>query len=172
MKKITALLLCLFIIVLSVLPCGAAMITPSEKEYFPDGSYITVTMDDEIREENEMSFFTRLMEFFRKLIEFFKGSRTVSKTKYINYYSSQGDLLWSARLKADFVCTKNSAVCSDARFGIDIFDSDWELISSECTKENNLASADFTVRQYKLLVPLKTIERKITMTCDTNGNIV
>ncbi len=171
MKKITALLLCILIMALSVISCFASAEPMAEKEYLPDGSYITVTTEDGIKEEAEQTFFARLMEFFRKLIEFFRGSRTVSKTKYVNYYSSRDELLWTAKLKAEFVCTKNSAVCSDAQFTMDIYDSDWELISSECTKENNTASADFQVKQYKLFVPLKTIERKITMTCDTKGNI-
>ncbi|MBE6716929.1 MAG: hypothetical protein E7573_08415 [Ruminococcaceae bacterium] len=170
MKKILSLMLCFFLTGLMCIPAFALPVNDT-REYFEDGSYITVSIENPPENENSMTFFVRLMEFFRKLVEFFTGRNSVSKVKYINYYSSDGRHLWSAYLKADFTYTKKEAICTDARFRMEIYDNDWSLSDSECTKNQNIAEAVFTVQQYKLLVPLKTITKNMTLTCDASGNV-
>lgn len=171
MKKVIAVFLCPVFIILSVFPVFAAGMQKEEREYLEDGSYFVEVVSDSIKNEKEQGIFAKLFEFLRKLIEFFKGHKTVTKTKYLNYYSSDNELLWTAKLEGEFVYSKTSAVCSFSEFSIDIFDSDWKLISSECDKNENTAKAEFSVKQYKLLVPLKTIEKTMTLTCDTKGNV-
>ncbi len=171
MRKITALLLCPVIVLLSVFPVFAGNSLEEEREYLEDGSYFVEVINDGISNEKEEGIFMKLFSFLKKLIDFFRGRKSVSKTKYLNYYSSDNELLWTARLEGDFVYTKNSAECISSRFGMEIADSDWKLISSECDKNENTAEASFSVRQYKLSVPLKTIEKTLTLTCDTKGNV-
>lgn len=171
MKKIISVLMCTVFILLSALPVFGAENIREETEYFDDGSYITVNVSENTENESSGSIFARLLDFLRRLIDFFKGQKTVSKTKYLNYYSSDDELLWTARLKGEFVYTKNSAVCTLAEFSADIYDSDWQLVSSSCSESGNTAVADFTVRQYKLLVPLKTVEKTMKLVCDTSGNV-
>lgn len=168
MKKIVSLILC-FSLLLPTVAVFAQEFPQTEKEYFDDGSYITVFISDE---ENEAAdFFMKIMEFFRKLIEFFTGRKTVSGTKYVDYYSSENELLWSVKLKADFIYSKKETLCTDSVLTVEIYDNDWQLIYSSNSEILNSAEADFMIRQYKLGVPLKTIERKLTITCDTDGII-
>lgn len=168
MKKILSVILC-FILLMPTVSVFAQELPQNETEYFDDGSYITVFTSDE---ENEAAgFFMRIMEFFRKLIELFTGRKTVSGTKYVNYYSSEDELLWSVKLKADFIYSKKEALCSDSVLTADIYDNDWQLLSSSNSEILNRAEADFKIRQYKLGVPLKTIERKLIITCDTDGKL-
>ena len=170
MKKILAVLLCPLLLFSGVVP-AAAVSVPEEREYLDDGSYFVETLFDSVKEEKEETFFSRLFAFFRKLMDFFRGQKTVSKTGYLNYYSSAGELLWTAKLKGNFICSKNSVKCVSADFSVDIYDTDWSLLSSDARAEGDTASADFSIRQQKLLIPLKTIEKSITLTCDKNGNV-
>lgn len=171
MKRIISVFLSIILLLFSVLPAFGAEKPAEEREYFEDGSYITVSVDERPENESTGGIFAKLLDFLRRLIDFFKGQKTVSKTKKLNYYSADDELLWTARLKGEFVYTKNSAVCTLAEFSTEIYDSDWQLVSSSCRETENLAVADFTIRQYKLLVPLKTVERTMKLECDTQGNV-
>ncbi|MBE6791323.1 MAG: hypothetical protein E7535_09080 [Ruminococcaceae bacterium] len=170
MKKTISIFLSALTVLFTALPVSALSV-PEEREYCEDGSYFVTTVSDNLKNEAELGIFNRILEFFRKIIEFFTGQKSISKTKYLNYYSSDGDLLWTARLKADFTYTKTSSVCTDSEFGIEIFDKDWTLLSAENSEKDNRAEALFSVKQRKLLVPLLTVSKKITLTCDNGGKV-
>lgn len=191
MKKITAVLLCVFVIAFSAAPSFSAY--QSEREYFEDGSYIIVSdefisgtlpdgdgdWDDMIGDEKEQEstesnigrFLKTVIEFFRKIIALLKNQKTVTETKYISYFGSDGKRLWTATVTAEFTYNGKSSVCDSVKTGYMVFDSDWKFVSRECSKSGNTAVAHFTFKQYKLAVPLKTIEKTITLTCDKDGNI-
>ncbi len=170
MKKVISVFLSL--VMIFVFPCfvSADENAGTETEVFEDGSFLEIVTETE-NESELIGFFSRLINFLKRLVEFFTGQKTVTKTKYMNYYASDGVLLWSAKLKADFMYSKKEAVCTDSSFSMDIYDSDWVLISSDCRNAGDTAEAEFSVRQYKLAVPLKTVEKTITLTCDTQGNV-
>ena len=171
MKKLISVFMSILIMCLSLLPAKVSASEDALKEYADDGSYFTVSIGESSENEKVMGFFERLISFFMKLIDFFRGQRTVTKSKYLNYYASDGELLWTAELKAEFVYSERSAVCASAVFSMELYDTDWSLLSHECSKEGNTATASFSVRQTKLLVPLKTIEKTMTLSCDTRGNV-
>lgn len=170
MKKLISVILC-FIMLFPL--CSFCFSTASEikTEYLEDGSYFESGFGEINEEAEPLGIFAKLMEFFRKLVEFFTGKKTVSRTKYLNYYSSDGRLLWSAYLEAEFSYTKNKAECTEADFRCEIYDSDWKLNSQEMSRMGNKATAVFSVKQYKLAVPLTTIEKELTLVCDTKGNV-
>lgn len=171
MKRFIAALMSFLLSVFPLLSFAAAASITEEREYLDDGTYFVITVSDSVKNESDFGIFAKLLAFFRKLVEFFKGQKTVLKTKYLNYYSSSGELLWTAKLEGKFVCTKRAVFCSSSDFSIDIFDSDWSLVSSFCCGQGNSAFAEFSVEQTKLLVPLKTITKEMTLTCDINGNV-
>lgn len=193
MKKIIAVLLSVLIFAFSLVPCVGAY--QSEREYFEDGSYIIVSdeflgndfaddnhgSDDSVGDDGEAEpesgessvsrFLKTIIELFRKIIAFLKTQKTVTETKYVSYYSSDGELLWIASLTAEFTYNGKSSLCESVKTGCNIYDSDWTLVSKECSKDGNTATAHFKVRQHKLGVPLKVIEKTVTVTCDKDGNI-
>lgn len=171
MKKLLCLLLCSVMIFMTVIPAFSAQSQSECREYFEDGSYIVTVTTNSLKNEFELGIFSRILEFFRKIVEFFKSQKSISRTKYLNYYSSDDVLLWTAMLEADFIYSKTSASCTSSEFSIDIYDADWELLSFSCDKKENTATAQFFVKQTKLLVPLKTIEKTMTLSCDTKGNV-
>lgn len=190
MKKIIAVLLCTLIFIFSAAPCIGAY--TGEREYFDDGSYIIVSDEiigndyengesgsegggDEAFPEGSTSqgrdFLTVLKELIRRIIALFKRNKTVRETKYVSYYSSDGDLLWMGTLTAEFTYNGKGSVCESAESRCQTYDSDWRLLSKDCTADGSNASACFRLRQYKLGVPLKTVEKTVSLSCDKDGNV-
>ena len=177
MKKILCILLCGALLFAAVLPALANDV-PEQRETLADGSYfVTVVSDNsphygEIAAETGLTaLINRLIRLLRQLIELLSGIKTVSKTKYVNYYDSNGTLLWTVSLTADFTYNKQQATCTSVSRHSEVYDRDWSIVSSRTEKSGNTATGRFTVQQTKLGVPLKTIERTLTLTCDPNGNV-
>ncbi len=188
MKRVISTLLCVLIVAISLVPCVGAY--RSEREYFEDGSYIivsdefisddfpgddSVSDDGEERPEDEESsvtgFLKTIIEFLKKIIALLKNQKTVTETKYVSYFSSDGKLLWTALLTAEFTYNGKSSQCESVKTGCLIYDTDWSVLSKEGSKSGNTATAYFKIRQNKLGVPLKVIEKTVTLTCDKDGNI-
>ena len=195
MKKIIALALSVALAVFFLAPAVSGLSAAEDsKEYFDDGSYVVTGFNDDVsvdsdldaEESTEMSFIQKLIDLLKRILRFFFGEkveskdenesstvkfRTISKTKYAKYYDSQNKLLWSVYLTGYFRYDGENAECTDVSVSYEIKDSDWNLISAEGSKQENTATGRFIIRQYKLGVPLKVIEKELTLTCDHNGNV-
>ena len=154
---------------------------PEQRETLADGSYIVTVLSDapppfgdglmSAESAGIFDVITRMLQFLRQLIWLLSGTRTVSKTKYVNYYDSNGTLLWTVALQADFTWNREQATCVSASARHSVFDEDWGIVRAQAEKAGNTAAGYFAVRQVKLGVPLKTIERTLTLTCDADGNV-
>ena len=190
MKKLIAMLLCCLFITFSVYPAVGAQSVVVGKEYFEDGSYIKVTYvkpTDEIKPpaddsdgywenvdhtEEAVSTMTKIIRWFKNFLErLFAKQETVTKTKYCNYFDSNGKLLWSVRLQATFTYNHRKAVCVSSEITYEIRDADWKMLSYTSSENTNTATGEFSIRQYKLGVPLKLIEKTLTLICDKEGNV-
>ena len=177
MKKILCILLCGALLCAAVLPVFANSV-PEQRETLEDGSYFVTVVNDDSPHYGEIAADTgltavinRLIRFLRQMIQLLGGIKTVSKTKYVNYYDSNGTLLWTVSLTAEFTYNKQQATCTSVSRHYVVYDRDWSVVSARTEKEGNTATGWFTVRQTKLGVPLKTIERTLILTCDANGNV-
>ena len=187
MKKVISFILT---VLLAFPMCSFSFASATQKEVFDDGSYITVgfgydedgdgvTDEEDASPESESnnglySFVKKILDLFRKIINFISGKKDVSrisKTKYVRYHDSAGNVLWTVYLTAAFSYDGEMSECTGVTYSYDIKDSDWSLLSAGCDKSSNTAKGTFKVRQYKLGVPLKQIEKTITIKCDKNGNI-
>lgn len=195
MKKTVSLLLCIMLTLFSLVPAVRGISSAEDsKEYFDDGSYVvtgfnddeTVDSDLDAEESTESSFIQKLIDLLKRILRFFFGEkveskdenknntvkvRTVSKTKYAKYYDSHDKLLWSVYLTGYFRYDGENAECTDVSVSYEIKDPDWNLISAEGSKQENTATGRFIIRQYKLGVPLKLIEKELTLICDRNGYV-
>lgn len=192
MKKLIAFLICCLFVVTAVYPAVSVKSANMGKEYLEDGSYITVTYirpSDETRPpisddtegdwentdaaESDVLPVTKIIRWFKNFIErLFAKQKTVTKTKYCNYFDSNGKLLWSVKLKATFTYNHRKAVCVSSEITYEIRDVDWEMLSYSSKEEGGTAIGEFSIRQYKLGVPLKLMERIVTITCDKEGNVI
>lgn len=185
MKKIIAFLICSLLIFTAVYPVVWARASQNETEYFEDGSYLTVTYirpagDDSEGDwehidaaESVPSPLTRIIRWLKDIISrLFAKQETIVKTKYCNYFDSDGKLIWTVMLKASFIYNHRKAVCVSSEITYEIKDADWKMLSYSSEEEGSTATGDFSIRQYKLGVPLKIIERTLTLTCDKEGNVI
>lgn len=188
MKKIITFLLSALLIFTSLYPGVSATSVESDTERFDDGTYMTVTYykppsetsDDEgVWEDIDAeegasvpSVLAKIISWLREVFQkIFATQSTVTKTKYCNYFDSNGKLLWSVSLKATFTYNHRKAVCVSSEITYEIRDSDWKMLSYTSNEDSNTATGEFSIRQYKLGVPLKLIEKTLTLTCDKNGNV-
>ena len=175
-KRIISMLLCAVLLLVPFTPFVSAEngVKPGAGvEYFEDGSYLVF---DILEEEayTSATFLQKLLNLLKKIFAFLRpepAQQTVSKTKYAEYNDANGKRLWSISLDADFTYNGKTSACTNARVTYKIYDSDWKNISSSCSKSAATATGTFSMRQYKLGVPLKLIEKTLTLTCDANGKV-
>ena len=188
-KKITTILLSTLLIFTALYPAVSVAYAKTDKEYFDDGSYVTITYykppaettdDESVWEDIDSveegastpSALTRLIHWLKDIFEkLFAKQSTVTKTKYCNYFDSDGKLLWSVSLKATFTYNHRKAVCVSSEITYEIRDADWKMLSYISSENGNSATGSFAIRQHKLGVPLKLIEKTLTLICDKEGNV-
>lgn len=177
MKRLLSIILCAVLLAVPLAPFAAAETaaeSETETQYFEDGSYLTVGLCQEPPgEESETTpgFIARLLNLIKKLVALLTGQKSVSRTRYAAYCDAKGTLLWEICLTADFSYNGKSAKCTKANVSCEIFDSDWKLLSSSCSKNGAAAVGDFSLRQYKLGVPLKEIKKTLTLICSADGKV-
>jgi len=175
MKRLLASLLCIVLLMAPLLPAAQGAVASfdlTETETFEDGSkLVTSVRIEESLESDSYSLLALLRAFLQRLLRFFGKSDTVSQTKYLRYYDSKGVLLWTAYLNASFTYNGKKATCTKAAVTCDISDSDWSLTEGYAEKSGNTAAGTVTFRQHKLGIPLKTITRTLTLTCDKDGRV-
>ncbi|MDE5963782.1 MAG: hypothetical protein K2G65_00065 [Eubacterium sp.] len=152
MKKIISLLS--VILMIAVLCPNTALandeiVTDSYIEYFDDGSYIV----------------TRITE---STITTF-AAKTVSKSKSADYYESDNTKAWTVTLNATFSYTGSSATCTSAKTSYTIYNDKWKVTSAAPSKSGNKATGAFTVKKYTLGLPIKTVNKTLTIPCSNTG---
>lgn len=185
MKRIVSIILCIVMLFLSAFP-AYAVTADMQTEQNEDGSYFVITNEPLSStlplpgtpgetEKHEMNvilaLFKNLITKLMRLIYRMSGQKDVTKTKYVYYYSSDKTLLWSATVTGEFVYSASSAKCIRADYGFETYDSNWKLNDCICAEQANTATATFYVEHHSLGVKLQTIEKTVTLTCDTNGNV-
>lgn len=176
MKRLAALLLSAVLVAVPFIPFALAEGSHTvTTEYFEDGEYMVIGSSEDTEHEEtatEQSFIGRLIQAIKRLINMLLGKsdyKTAECTRYVYYYDRNGNMLWSVYLDAAFSYDGKASSCTDAGVRYYIYDSDWTMLSAQADKSGATATAFFRVRQYKLGVVLKTVEKSISVTCDKNG---
>lgn len=117
-------------------------------EYYDDGSYGVISIQKDHAKSN-----------------------TVTETKTYKYYDSSNNLNWKASITASFTYNGVTASCTSVSKSHTIYDNSWKCTASNCSKSGATATGNFTFKHYVLLIPNKTINKTLTLTCDKNGNI-
>ena len=96
---------------------------------------------------------------------------TTTKTKSYQHYNSDNTLAWKASITATFSYNGTTASCTSVSKSTSVYDSAWKCTSSSCSKSGATATGNFTFKRYVLLVPVQTVNKTLTLTCDKNGNV-
>lgn len=117
-------------------------------EYFEDGSYDIV----EIITDNQ------------------KTSRAVvgPKSKSISHYESN-ELVCTLTITGTFNYDGSSATCTNASVSYRIYNDNWKVTEAKASRSGATAKGEFTVKKYFLGVPIKTLNKTVTLTCSKNG---
>ncbi|MBR6313329.1 MAG: hypothetical protein IKR49_01660 [Clostridia bacterium] len=121
---------------------------------YEDGSYDVITTT---------SHFT--------ITKFLNAKGTKSETKTNEHHNADGSLAWKASITASFTYNGTTASCTSVSKSTTIYNSAWKCTASSCSKSGATATGSFTFKYYLLGVPVKTINKTLTLTCDPNGNI-
>lgn len=125
------------------------MVTDSYVEYFDDGSYMVTELS-----ENTITTF---------------AAQTASSYKVSHFYNSNNVKEWTVRLDATFSYTGSSATCTSAKTSYTIYNDAWKVTSAVPSKSGNKATGTFTVKKYVLGIPVKTVNKTLTITCSNTG---
>lgn len=152
MRKLISLLS--VILMIAVLCPNTALandkiVTDSYVEYFDDGSYIVTELS-----ENTITTF---------------AAQTTSSYKVSHFYNSNNVKEWTVRLDATFSYTGSSATCTSAKTSNTIYNDAWKVTSAVPSKSGNKATGTFTVKKYALGIPIKTVNKTLTITCSNTG---
>ncbi|MBQ7117569.1 MAG: hypothetical protein IJN88_05100 [Clostridia bacterium] len=98
-----------------------------------------------------------------------RATNTKTGQKKFEFYNSNDEILWSATLRGTFTYTGSRATCTASSITYEIFDDSWKITSATASKSGNTATGDVTAKRYALGIPVKTIERTITLTCSSSG---
>ncbi|MCH5191557.1 MAG: hypothetical protein J1F23_05265 [Oscillospiraceae bacterium] len=157
MKRFLSFLFSALILV-SVLACPAyaaqneapEVSTETFTEYFDDGSYLVTTVSSS--EITTMSVAIK------------------SGSKSSHYYSSKNEELWVVTVHGTFSYNGASATCTESSVSYKVYDDfDWKVTSAIASKSGANAIGNFTVKHYFTFVPVKTIERTVTLNCSKSG---
>lgn len=156
MKKFLTLLLSLsFIFSFSNL-CFSETVSDVERQvsytYFEDGSYFVSVISDENNSQQTRS------------------STTVTKSKTSTYYSSNDTALWYVKVTGEFTYGNGTAICNSTNVSAGSYVSVWTVSNKSASKTGSSATAKATGKLYQSGMLVTTINKTVTLTCDSKGN--
>lgn len=117
-------------------------------EYFDDGSYIvTEIISNEIQSR----------------------ATGVAKTKSEHYYNSNNEKEWTITVTGTFNYDGQTSACTKAVTSYTIYNDNWKVTEAKASRNGATAKGEFTVKKYFLGVPIKTVNKTVTLTCSKNG---
>ncbi|MCM1115127.1 MAG: hypothetical protein NC397_06475 [Clostridium sp.] len=152
MKRLFILLLTI-IMILAMFPTTALgndrIVTETDVEYFEDGSYIVTEITSNVIST--------------------MATKTTTKSKSLIYYDSNDNKEWRIVVTGTFNYTGSSANCTKSVTSYNIYNDRWKVTSAVSSKKGNKANGDFTVKRYSLGIPVKTVNKLITISCSNTG---
>lgn len=150
-KRITQLFAALMLLSLLSVQALAAD-SNSYVEYYSDGSYGVFTVETDN-------------------FAIARAAGTKSGTAKYENFSANGNLAWKVTLKATFSYNGSTSTCTSVdNVAVNIYDSDWSMLSKSSSKSGNTATANVTMGRAQLVGTAK-VPITLTLSCDKNGNL-
>ena len=148
MKKLISLVLALVMVSLVAVP-GFASENESDRIYFEDGSYLTITIQ-------EMDS---------------RAAGTKSGGKTYAFTNNSGEVAWKAVIVGTFSYTGTTAVCTNSSCDVTVYDSAWYEVSKTVGRSGATATCELTMGKKLLGITVSKKNVSMTLTCDANGNL-
>lgn len=149
-KKLSALVLAIAIVMCGSFPCVEAVELDRTVEYLPDGSYIvtTITEGPTMRD----------------------GTKTASKS--MHNYNANDELQWMIVVTGTFTYNGTTAQCTNVSGSTSIVATNsWSKVSEEYMKSGATATYTVTFGIKTLGIALSQRDFSVHLTCDANGNL-
>lgn len=131
---------------------ASAETTSDEIVYLEDGGYIVVTIEQED-------------------IPSTRATKEVGYTKSHTYYNSSNVRQWEFRVTGRFTVNVGvSATATSAVTSLTYYTDDWQYSNRTAYTSGNKAIGEITMKRYSNGSVVQTVNDKITITCDVNGN--
>lgn len=120
-------------------------------EYFEDGSYIIsiLTIDN--------------------ITSLSRNTSTATGSKTTILYSVSDEKMVTLKLTATFNYTGSSATCTNVSPTFTVHDSNYRVTKSTASKNQNVATGEFTAKHYVLGFPVQSRDVTIKITCSNTG---
>lgn len=148
MKKLISLFLALMIVSL-VTVSGFASTNETERIYYEDGSFLSIT----IQEMDSRA----------------TGSKSGGKT--YTYSNNSGEVLWKAVLVGTFTYNGSTAICTNSSCEVTVYDSEWYEVFKTVGKSGASATCELTMGKKILGITVSKKNVSMSLTCDANGNL-
>ena len=100
----------------------------------------------------------------------FNRNFIVGDPKY-EYFSANGDLAWKVTLKATLTYDGFTSRCTSVdNLAVNIYDSDWSVLSKSSSKSGNTATGNVTMAK-QFLIGSGNVPVILILSCDKNGNL-
>ena len=157
MKKITAMILVLIVVLLSFGVCSADANAVDQYsyttiEYLDNGYYIETTIRVESVTDSQNT----------------RGTKTSTKTR--SYKNNAGDVMCSLSITGTFSYNGSSATCTSCYHSYTAPGSTWEVLNPSSSRSGNSATATATARHH-LTVSYADYPMSVTILCSANGTI-
>lgn len=96
---------------------------------------------------------------------------TVSGSKTVEYQNSDRQTLWTFTVSGTFSINGSSVSCTKASHTISIKATGWKAISESSYASGSSANASVRMGYYSLGILMQYIDKSLTLTCDSNGNL-
>lgn len=155
-RKVIAVIACIILSFCLVVNASASAVTKAESdiEYFSDGSYATTDIVETANIVTRGTLYDK------------------SADKVYTYRDAKGNEQYKITLHGKFrVNSGVSSTCTEATVKVEITNDDWKVISQSAWPSGSQAIASVTLKRYLLFIPVDTIEKTLTLTCDKYGNL-
>ena len=105
-------------------------------------------------------------------IDICSTSKTRTAERTATYENSDGELKWKYTLIGTFSYIEGvSSICTNSTYTQEIYSGNWKFSDGSATKSGNVAYGKGKYVLKYFLLPTKTYEIDISLTCDKNGNV-
>ena len=154
LKKIIIVFTMLSFALQSVPMTASASCSSSQQiKYLEDGSYMVTTIDETIFISGDFSL----------------CSKTVTKSKTMEYCDADGTICWDLIVKGTFTYDGKTSKCTSVSSNSHSYDNHWHLTGRTATKEGSTAYTSVVAKRYEGDTLEKTLNPTLSLTCSPTG---
>lgn len=95
----------------------------------------------------------------------------ITGSKRFTYKNSYGEVLWILKITGSFTYNGERANCESAYITTESYDTNWKVTNEDCYRFGSTAYGEATFTRYAFGIVCGSVEEKISLTCNENGDL-